>query len=1002
MTDAVVPWWRTRWARGLAIGAAILGVYALLGFVAVPWWARGELERRLSEQTGRTVTVGQVRANPFLLTVTVEDLALRGARPDPLFELARLHVDFEASSVVRGAYVFREIALQRPTVRVTRGPDGAVDWARVAADIAPAEDGASEPERTDATEGPAPLWVDRFAVEAGAIVYRDETTEPAFSTELAPLSFTLRDFGTRAGDAGEHAFAAESEAGERLSWSGRLSADPWVATGSVAIRRVHLPKYRPYVSQLAPLRFSSGTAGAALHYRVALEDAGPTVEVTRAELDVDDATAHLGDASEDFLRVGALRVREGSLSLPEGRVRIATVQVDGGRFRVRVGADGRTDLDPLFGASGPPVETAPVTPNAARPPRSPPSAPVRVALGELVTRDFEIDATHATANGVVPLRARLEDATIRGARWPWSATATTGVDLNVVVGDAGRIRLRSRVGFRPLRARTGMTIDGLALSPLQPYVQSVARLAVPSGTLSVTGTVAMTFQPDPDGTFEGRAAIDDLRTVDTTAGRDFVRWRSLAIEGARVDLRPLRIGVSRVRFVGPYARILLREDGSSNVADTFASSDESTSEARAPPADASAPPLAFRVDLIRIRDGAADFADRSVTPRFGAQIRSLGGTIERLTSTAVGSGRVALEGDVDRHAPVAIRGALHPFSSARASNLSLDFRNLEMTTLTPYAARFAGHAIEQGKLNVRLEYTLRGRDLEGRNQVIIDRLSLGERVDSPEAVKLPVKLAVALLKNKDGIIEVDVPVSGSLDDPEFRVGKVVWKAVLNLMEKAVLSPFAALGGVFSARDETAAVPFLAGTATTAAAVREDISALETALADRPALVLEVEGQWSANDRRALAEARLATLLTSFAARDDAPGRHLDEDEPLEDRLLRDAYRRAFAQAGDAADTTATSTVGAPLEPRMLRAWSGQRPAKDAPPRWRSAPISELRAELRAAIAVEPSALRELAIARAEAIRNAIVRPGRVEATRVFVLEPSAGDRAGARLRLDAP
>ena len=199
------------------------------------------------------------------------------------------------------------------------------------------------------------------------------------------------------------------------------------------------------------------------------------------------------------------------------------------------------------------------------------------------------------------------------------------------------------------------------------------------------------------------------------------------------------------------------------------------------------------IERLRIVGADAEFADLSLTPQFGTRMHDLGGVVTGLSTDPATTAQVELDGKVDEFGSARVRGSIQPFRATDFTDLKLTFRNLEMTRLTPYSGKFAGRKIDSGKLSVDLEYKIKDRQLAGENKFVVNKLKLGERVDSPDAMKLPLDLAIALLEDSNGIIDLDLPVSGSLDDPQFSYGRIIWKAIVNVLTKLVTAPFRALG-----------------------------------------------------------------------------------------------------------------------------------------------------------------------------------------------------------------
>jgi len=258
------------------------------------------------------------------------------------------------------------------------------------------------------------------------------------------------------------------------------------------------------------------------------------------------------------------------------------------------------------------------------------------------------------------------------------------------------------------------------------------------------------------------------------------------------------------------------------------------------------------VDTIRIEEGAADFSDLFIKPNFAADIRNLRGRVKGLSSTPEKRADVLLEGEVNKYSPVKISGQINPLTKEKYGDLALSFKNFDLSSTSPYAGKFAGYKIEKGKLSLNLKYKVSGDDFSGENGIVIEQLTLGERVESPDATELPVGLAVALLKDSNGNIELDVPVEGDLNDPHFDYGKVVSDAMSKIITNIVSSPFAALGSlVGGSADELSYIEFEFGSATLRPEQIEKLDKLAKALQERPGLRLEITGRADKEDDRSV-------------------------------------------------------------------------------------------------------------------------------------------------------
>jgi hypothetical protein len=456
--------------------------------------------------------------------------------------------------------------------------------------------------------------------------------------------------------------------------------------------------------------------------------------------------------------------------------------------------------------------------------------------------------------------------------------------------------------------------------------------------------------------------------------------------GSWSDSRRASLSNARSAARAPYARLVIAPDQTLNIARLF-----TPAAGNAPPAvqtvrleeSRHAPggnPGAMRIAIgtVKVQGGSANFADYWIKPNYAVSLQQLSGAISGLSSDPKSRAKVDLEGRVDRYAPAAINGEINLLSAALYTDVHVKFDGVEMTSVTPYSGHFAGYEIEKGKLSIDVTYQVENRQLTAKQKFVIDQLQLGDRVESPDAVKLPLKLAVALLKDRNGVIDIDLPMSGSLDDPQFRVGPLIWKAFVGLLTRIATSPFTLLAKLGGRDDEINQVDFAAGSAALDAAAQERMTALAKALAERPSLELEVPTAYSPDaDGGALAQARLETRLAAAGARPDMA-------EPDRFDLLRKQYEK---DAGKAPLPAAALTV---LEMRKK---------KGAEVPWQAG-IEQLENALRAQQPATDVELGELARARTQAIRDALLGAGQIDAARVFVMgiEPVAA--VGGKVRVE--
>ncbi len=327
-----------------------------------------------------------------------------------------------------------------------------------------------------------------------------------------------------------------------------------------------------------------------------------------------------------------------------------------------------------------------------------------------------------------------------------------------------------------------------------------------------------------------------------------------------------------------------------------------------------------------------------------------------------------LQGQVDQFSPVSITGTVNVLSAALYTDVSMSFRNIELTVFNPYSGKFAGYDISKGKLNTELHYLVVGRRLDAQHHIVIDQLEFGDKIPSKDAVSLPVKFAVALLKDRHGIIDLNIPVAGTLDDPSFHLGPIIWQVVKNLLEKAVTAPFALLGDMFGSGPDLQFVDFPPGASAMDEAGLVKVKSVAKGLAERPQLKVEVPiGFVAAVDRPALIDAALATLVASASTTPEA------QRDPAA-KLA--ALVRVYTQQLGAAPAYPATVTGLPSKVDVLAAKAGF-----------------LAEAIRGHLRVGDEALRALGEQRAEAVQQVLLAGAKVDPSQVFLV---ANDKATSK------
>ena len=1036
---SVLP--KSRLLRWIAIAVLAVGLYALLGFQVAPSVVRSQAVSFVKEKYGRELAIGEVRINPFLLQVEIRDFALPDADGGPMIGFKRLFVDFEVSSLWNRAWVFRDVTLEAPELRAVVRPDQKLNLLDLA------------PEPSPEPSGPPPrLWLKSFVVEAGTIGFTDLARPQPFRRQFSPVAFALKDFRTTA-EGGGFDLSARTPNAELFQIKGSVEVTPQVASrGQFRFKGLHLPGVAEYLGDALPFGLSSGTAELAGDFDVVVgEELAARLKVPR--IFVTDLALRARGADADWVRIPSVEVADTALALVKRNASVGSVKVQGLDVQAWMNADGSINLLQMVSPDGaapaatgaaspadaaPPAaaaDAAPATASEAQPAPTP-EAPWTATIGTFSLAGAHIDfedrrAAPARRFVVAPL-----DLTVQGA----SLDLAKPVSLKVsgTVNDVAPFHADGQVTPSPLAADLAIGLDGARMEILQPYVLPVADLTITDGRLTVDGRVKLDppDAPGPDLSFAGNVAIDGFASQDNTLHQDFVNFASLRVEGIRYAMGPDSATVERVLVGQPFARVVISPERVINISAVLdpkgtaaalearraaaraeaamtpaerkrreaerEEAEERAAEAREKQEDAAAKvapaPLPaegmpVRIGEVRITDGTLDFADNNVQPNFAAKIVALNGSIKGLSSDPASHARVDFKGKVGEFSPVTIAGEVQPFSFERYTDIGLKFENISLPIFNPYSGQFAGYAIAKGKLTTDLHYRIDNRALDAQHHIRIDQLEWGEETAGQGEATLPVKFATFLLRDRNGVIDLDIPVQGTLDDPTFKVGPIIWKVIKNLIVKAVTAPFALLGALFSGAEEAQHVDFAPGSADLDATTAGQLDALGKSLVEKPGLTLEVPVMsLAALDGPALEEQAWQAALAAAAAEALPPARKEGAVRPpYADLSTRNKLAVLAALIGS--QTGAEPKV--PEPPQAPEGASGEE--RDALAD--QATIAAWEREARARVTAPADAADKLAEARATAVETALLASSGLEPTRVFLVKNGTVTDDGGKVQL---
>jgi uncharacterized protein DUF748 len=945
-----------RLLRVAAVLGGVFAAYTALGFLAAPALLRAQLVKRAAAALHREVAIERVRVNPLALSVAIEGLVVKGRAGEPFVGWTSLYVRVAPLRLLAGELALSEIRLAGLSAHVGLDAAGALSFQDLLGPDEKAPPAAASPAPAK-KEGGVALAVGKLAVEDARVWFHDASRTPAFETVAGPLTIRLESFRTKGGGDSPYSFTGTTDSGETFRWTGTVRTEPVRSAGTIAFERIPLAKYAPYLRDAAPVDLQDGLLDLAARYDLEWGSARRTLRLSDGKVTLERlavAPRGVADAPVKLRRIEVTGIEVDALA---AEAKVALVAVKGGTVRARREAGGGLELARMA------------------PPPAPKPSPWRWSVGALALSELAVDLEDRAAPR--PVALALSDLALRVEGLRPAADASCPVALSLVWNGRGRLGVKGRL--QPFASKGTLEVDAadLDLAPFAPYLEADVAARLTGGRAGAKAQVAFDASgAAPRWTFAGDVRLDAL-SVAEAGNEDLLRWRALEVSGIDLASAPPRAAVRLVRLVEPRVKAYAWEDGTTSASRARRAPPAAKPAAAArPPAPAAAPPWRVAIGAVEVVRGRATFVDRSVAPPAVLNLSRADARVTSLSSDPRVRSNVDVRLQVEGASPVRVSGTLNPLQKDAYTELVVASQGVDLSPLGPYAGKYLGYGIQKGKLDLDLRYKIVDRALVATNVVTVNQFTLGDESGSPEATHIPVRLALALLQDRNGVILLDVPIEGKLDDPDFHLGKVIWRAVLNVLVKVATSPFAALSSLIGgpAQADLSLVEFTPGTADPLPAANDRFALLAKSLAERPALALELEASADPEQdgpalrraavERSLRRAKAASLRPPSASLDDVT---LTPDERL--RLVRAAY----------------AALPAPV------AKPGEPPPREPAPQ-------EMEERLAAAAEVPADAYRSLAAERAQRAREAFLAVG-LDQARVFLTE--GGERAakekGARV-----
>ncbi len=890
--------------------------------------------------------------------LALSDIDLRELSGQNLFTMSTLILDLDWANLFTQDFNLVSLDIYEPQLYIDRDHSGLWNFQRITPSQqhpSPAkEQPAAEKQESEAFPF---LTIGHVSLIDGKLHYRDDFVPQGFAEEIHLTNIDLNNLSNHLNQKTGIALKLQTGRQVAIETKGEIGINPATASIDFSLRDLSLAPYYPYLEEqlTAPIKGLLGLSGQFIY------DEDGNFKVEQAQLSLNDL--HVPFIDDDQFNLETLNISESSFDLNHQYLNLGKIQFNSGNIVATRYADG--SLSPLKL-----LREQPQKEKAEESDVKVDSQPWQVRAESFDLQKFKFLLTDLTL--LKKPQINISDFNIHAENLSYPEALTSPFSLGAKVGKRGEIKVDGSVIHTPLQLQAQTNIKAFPLPFLNNFVPEGINVNLKSGQFFSTLAINLKQQPDRfTGDFSGQLHVNNFDLRDPIGEGDLLVWKSLALDGISGDLSPLSLHIKDISLSDYLANIQIAPEGQVNLinltSETQGQETETQDSTEKVPTTTdiqsqNEPAPEIRIDTLTLQNGTVSFIDRHLESLFSTTMYKLGGRVSGLSSAKEMQADVDLRGQLENHSPLSIQGKVNPLSQDLFADLTLSFKDIDLTPMTPYSGTFLGYVIDTGKLHLDLNYSIKEQQINATNKVMIDQFVFGETVESDKATSLPVAFAIDLLKDSNDEIHLDIPVSGDMSDPEFSIGGVILTVLKNLLVKAATSPFSLLTSALGGSEDFTSITFNAGETILAEEQAIKLEELAKMLTKRPGLILEISG---------------------FADKEQDPEGY--RRKQLEQRLL--AVKQRQAEGTGTSPTEQVIAISEEEYPETLL--SVYKEAEFPRPRnfvgiLKKIPVSEMKKLLLANIRVEEEQLQQLAKERAMAVRDTLVLSNEEIKPRLFL------------------
>lgn len=903
--------------------------YTIFGFIVIPWFVSNKAGPLIKERLGVHVEFGETKFNPYNFILSVNSVVLKDLDQKPVLGFKNIHINYDITALLFNTLLFKTIDIEAPELFIELEKDGKLNLTN----ILPPNPSFTEEKKGESTTA---IVLHKLSITDGTIRFSDIGKDKPFNLKLGPYNFKAHDISTKEGDLNAHNFRTQIDGGGEIFWEGGMRLSPLSLHGEVQVSNLNLPKFYSYALPDFDASLKSGTLSLRLPYQIDFKKEVQT-KINGADLTLNNIVfedeAPLADISQ-------IKLDGFYLTLPKQEIEIDNFSIKDSNIQVVLDESQNINLITAFQNRTNTDESN--STNNSKP-------------WSFLLHNFDLSKTNINLQDKrKDFKAKLTQASLHVKSISSEKSLPIEYKFSSIFNENTKLDFIGDVTQKPFIVSSAVNIGNLQLAHFVEYIKPFVTFDIQNADINIKADIKAEFDKSINFIIKADTSIEKL-LINAEDGKKLLTWEKLKLDEIKYQHKPMKIDIKDLKIDTPFIRMHINKDGSTSFSNLV-------KESKTTPKKEKSEPIKIRIGPMKLVNGAADFSDDSLPFPFATFIHNLHGDFSTLDFQTTTPMTINLSGEIEKYGYTNITGVLSPFNIKENASLDLLFKNINLNSLTPYSGKFIGYKIESGKLSMDLKYNIKDAKLIGDNKINIDTLTLGEKVDSPDAPNLPLEFAIALLKDSEGQIGIDLPVAGDINNPEFSYGSIIWGAVGNMITGIVTSPFRFLGSMLGIDgDSLKSIDFDKGSYEVISTEHEKLENLTKILSKRPALKLNIAGGYDDNfDVYELQKQRFKSIINKELSK---PSK---EKEDVYGYALKNIYVKNFSLE-KYEKSKESFTVKGKIDTVLFN--------------------KKVQKDITTNIKIEKEALKNLANARAKSIKIALSKSYNIDEKRLNILPP---------------